>query len=207
MIRLLLPAVFSILSCGRIYAQPVPYSRETFINEIFNKVADSTLSRYYLITNAPRCSFKRFDYDEWTKYGLKEEVPIYVLNELSEKSYEDTVTGRWDQSKLQKAVCINDQEAAGILNPNHAARSDSALSPSKRRKIWLKQQKAWAGKSREEKLVFCFSSPEFTQDDQYAVVDVVVRCDNQACGMGTTYIFRREGDGWKVAGELLAWIN
>ena len=57
-----------------------PLSNEDFVNAVAGLVVDSSFSQYYLFSAANPCSFKKFDYDEWYKYGLQEDVPVYILN-------------------------------------------------------------------------------------------------------------------------------
>jgi hypothetical protein len=194
--------------CGhRVPAQTNAVTREAFVNEIFNQVADSSLSKYYLLKQSIPCSFKRYDFDEWMKYGLKEMITIDILNELAEKSYRDTARVLWDQQNLARAICIQDQDARKILNPLLSLENNKELSASQKRRAIRKRWKAWNRKPLDEKLVFCFSKPEFTADYQFAVIDVSFKCDDKACGMGATYIFRRNGQSWKIAGERTAWAN
>jgi len=204
---MLLLWVILATSYGEMSGQTKANSGEAFINEIFNKVADSTLSRYYLLSTSVPCSFKRFDFDEWMKYGLKEKVPFEILNELAKNAFLDKTTSQWDQSKLLKAICIPGDQAKAILSccPAPGDGHPPAWQPGK--KALLSQKKAWEEKPREERMVFCFSKPAFTADSRYAVIDVAFRCDDKACGMGSTYIFRREGQEWIIAGEMIAWAN
>ena len=196
-----------ILYCPSTFAQSPQISKEEFVNEIFNKVADSNFSKYYLLDKAYPCNFKRYNYDEWAKYGLKNDVSINVLNELSEKSYLDSTHNSWIQGKLSKAICIADNEADTILNPVLELQHNKQITGRKKRKAIKKQLEVWAKKPEEEKFVFCISKPEFTDDFQYAVINVVYRCDDKACGMGATYVFKRIDNNWEVAGKMIAWGN
>ena len=69
------------------YAQSKPASNEDFINTIFPLVGDSNATHYYLFSDAHACSFKKYDYDEWYKYALNEDVPIYILEELGKEIF------------------------------------------------------------------------------------------------------------------------
>jgi len=62
-----------VFNCAPGHAQQ-PLSGEDFVNAVAGLVVDSSFSRYYLFSGATPCSFKKFDYDEWYKYGLKEGV-------------------------------------------------------------------------------------------------------------------------------------
>ncbi|HTQ27286.1 MAG TPA: hypothetical protein VMI35_04125 [Puia sp.] len=201
---LLIMSVFSL--CGTGEETPV-ITKEMFVNEIFNQVADSSLHKYYLLQESVPCSFKRFDFDEWMKYGLRETISFDVLNELARNTCRDSSRKSWVQANLQKAVCIRDDQARAILDPIFSLRDQTGMSKTEKRKTIREQQKAWDKKPLEEKLVFCFSTPEFTDDYQYAVIDVSIRCDEKACGSGCTYIFHREGRGWRIAGEMMSWAG
>jgi len=139
-------------------------------------------------------------------FGLKEKVPVTILNELSRKIYEDSAHHVWDPSKLPGAVCIRLDQAKLILDP--FSRLDSAhLSDRQLKKESLKMLKEWNKKPLQDKTVFSISYPEFTDDNRYAVVDVVMQCDSKGCGTGRTYIFRRTESAWEIAGERTAWSN
>jgi len=60
---------------------PDTLSREAFVGAVAHVIVDNSFSRYYLSDQAYPCSLVKFDYDEWVKYALQEEVPIYILNE------------------------------------------------------------------------------------------------------------------------------
>jgi len=158
-------------------------SGEDFVNVIAKLVVDSNFSQYYLFSSATPCSFKKFDYDEWYKYGLKKDVPIYILNELAKKSFEDAAPRYWQQQKLLNAFCIDEENAKTLLS-----------SPQKKH-------------SKANRVVYYFSRPEFTDDYQYAVIDLGFRCDDQQCGMGATFLFKQVNGKWTVAGKKIAWGN
>jgi hypothetical protein len=189
------------------FSQSGQISKEEFLNGIFNQVADSNFSKYYLLHEASPCSFKRYDYGEWLKYGLKENITIDILNELAKKSYLDTSTNNWNQEKLNKAICIERKQASEILDSALDMEHDEAVARGKRKKLIREELNAWNEKPEQEKLVFYFSKPEFTDDLQYAVINVVYRCDDKACGMGATYLFSRTENSWKVAGKMISWGN
>ena len=176
--------------CNAGQAQSRPVSNEEFVSDVSRLVVDSSFSHYYLSVNAAPCSFKKFDYDEWYKYALKEDVPIYILNELAKKSYLDAAPRNWQPEKLLNAFCIDDEKANAIL-----------AGPAKR------QVKNTGGIFNEDKVVFYFSRPVFTDDYQYAIVDMSFRCDSRQCGMGATFLFRQIDGKWKMAGRKLAWGN
>ncbi|HEX4851492.1 MAG TPA: hypothetical protein VFV08_11830 [Puia sp.] len=186
---------------GRVLSPPAnPPSKEVFVNEVINEIADSSFSSYYLLTNAAPCSFKRYQYDEWKKYGLKEDIPFLVLNEMSEQCYHDSSWDRWNPSKLNHAVCISDSQARKILDPLY---EDEGMHLSRKKIKHI--VKSWSAKPFNERLVFSFSKPVFTKDSSYAVMDVAYRCDDHGCGEGATYIFKNFGTSWVIVGKLISW--
>lgn len=166
------------------------FSNEDFVNAIAWQVVDSSFHHYYLFSNAAPCSFKRFDYDEWYKYGLLQDVPLYSMNELAKKCFLDAAPRSWQPEKLLNARCIDEKRAADLLSMN----SQQAVKNTGRR-------------FNENNVVFCFSRPAFTDDYQYAVIDCSIRCDAQQCGMGATLLFRQVNGKWILAGKKLAWGN
>ena len=171
------------------WAQNSYPTKEEFVNSIFHQLVDSNFSYYLLSENAYPCSFKKFDYSEWQKYGLTQEVPFPVLSELSQKITEDTSTGIWQQEKLQQARCLDEKTIRAILVTSNSTK------------------KKWAKPKKEQGAVFFFSKPAFSSDSAYAVIDMGFRCDNFECGMGATYLFKKEGAYWKQVGRKLVWGN
>jgi len=196
-----------ILYSSATFSQTPEMSKEEFVNQVLDEVIDSGFSKYYLLDEAPPCSFKRYDYDEWVKYGLKKMITIDILNELAKNAYRDTANSHWVEEKLDGAVCVHKDQAENILNPLSQIKNDPSLSEKEKKKAIRKLDKEWKKRPAEEKVVFCFSKPEFTDDFQYAVMNISYRCDDKACGMGTTYLFMQTDNGWKVAGKMVSWSN
>ncbi|GGB04635.1 hypothetical protein [Puia dinghuensis] len=60
---------------------------------------------------------------------------------------------------------------------------------------------------KTKNVVFSFSLPQFTDDGQYAVIDLNFVC-GQRCGQGTTYVFRLTTSGdWKLVGTYVNWAS
>ena len=156
-------------------------SPEEFVNAICNTVVDSSLSNYYLLTGADTCRFVRYDYDEWSKYHLLEPVPVSILNELAEKVYLSHYPYFWKQHALPTATLITHRQADSLLY----------LNPPN-------------GDGTVRHLVFSFSLPQFTDDGQYAVIDLNMVCGGR-CGLGSTYIFHLTAKGWKMVGAYRNW--
>jgi hypothetical protein len=95
---------------------PIP-TKEGFINQVFPLVVDSSFTCYYLGSDAERCGFIKYNFDEWEKYGLRQQVSIVTLNELAEKCYRDSIPSTWQQDSLIKADCIDGQVAWAITHP------------------------------------------------------------------------------------------
>jgi len=181
-----------------------PLSKEAFVSAIFENIVDSSWSTYYLAAEAPPCSFVKYDYGEWVKYGLMEMVPIGILNELAKKSYEDRKPLYWEDGKLVKATCIGMSAADSVL----ARLTEGVAGAAGRHRKTAghsQQGKAWSRLPAEEKEVFYFSRPVFTDDGAYAVIDLSYRCDARECGMGATYLFRQTAAGWKLVGKMVRW--
>jgi hypothetical protein len=178
-------------------------SRESFVNSIAQTIVDSSFSGYYLFAMADPCSFIRFDYEEWTKYALKEDVPIYTLNELAEKAYHDRKPAYWEQQALNGAICISKAKADSMLNPLTGV--DSSGSKHRRQVQARRLRKKWDHIPLQQRIVFYFSRPLFTDDGQFAIIDLGYRCDSRLCGIGTTCLFRRTTAGWKLIGRKVNW--
>src|ERR1700761_2771290 len=164
-----------LLTLGTLTHAQNPFpTPERFVNAIFHTVVDSTLPAYYLIKGTDTCRFVHYDYDEWEKYHLKEPVPISILNELAEKVYLSKFPYFWKADSLTNAVCITRHTADSLL---------SLPNPYP---------------------IFSFSLPQFTDDGQYAVIDLNMVCGPR-CGLGTTYIFRRLGNTWTIVGIYRNW--
>ena len=156
-------------------------SPEAFVDAICNTVVDSSLSRYYLLVGADTCRFVRYDYDEWAQYHLLEPVPVSILNELAEKVYLSRYPYFWKQPALPTATLITGRQADSLLY----------LNPPD-------------GDGTSRHLVFSFSLPQFTDDGQYAVIDLNMVCGGH-CGLGSTYIFHLTSKGWTMVGVYRNW--
>ncbi|MDR3711837.1 MAG: hypothetical protein P4L51_03410 [Puia sp.] len=176
-------------------------SREAFVNQVFRTIVDSSFSTYLLVDNAYPCSFIRFEYDEWVKYALHEDVPIYVLNELAAKSFADRDTCTWRCDGLVHAICIGEEQVDSVLDPavnggNAGNAGVGANTGGRKSRVKILP---------ERKTVFYFSRPLFTDDGNYAILDMDFRCDNRLCGIGSTCLFRKTDKGWRLAGRKQNW--
>lgn len=106
------------------------------------------------------------------------------MNKLSEKVYLSRYPYTWKQPLLQKAVCITRKQADSILRPK----------PNPDAQLW-------------KNFVFSFSLPQFTDDGQYAVIDLNFIC-GPLCGEGLTCIYRLTTRGeWKLVGQNTNWAS
>ena len=157
-----------------------PDSKEEFINATFLKVImDTSEGSYYLIKGSDTCWFEKFDYDEWVKYHLQEQVPLTTLNELAYKVHIANEPYYWQQDKLKQAKCITAREADSLLFP---------------------------GVPVPEVMVFSFSQPQFTDDGQYAVIDMNWKT-GPVSGTGYTFLLRHKPGGWRIIGSKLNWSH
>ena len=156
--------------------RPDSMCSEEFVNAVFPAMGYD-LPNYYLVMGTDTCRFEKFDYDEWVKYYLTEQVALPTLNELAYKVHLARMHRYWDQDKLRKAVCVT------------AAKADSLLSFRRGDSL---------------KTVFSFSQPQFSDDGVYAVIDINYKyCPN--CGAGYTFLFRRDKEGWRRIGVKKNW--
>jgi hypothetical protein len=172
--RIICLFLFVSASFTGIQAQGLP-SKEDFLNAVFPILVNAKSSKCYLIEEARPCSFIKFDYDEWVKYGLKEDIPLYVLNQLAKAVYDHHRSEKWRQQLLPQAICIDEKEASTIL--------------------------------ASQKGVFSFSNPAFTENGEYAAIDMSFRCDSRQGGMGATYLFKHDSNGWKLVGRKVSWSS
>jgi len=179
-------------------APPFP-SPEVFLNDVFHTIVDSSFDHYYLITGTDTCRFVKYDYEEWTKYYLKETVPFTILNELSEKAYLSRYPYYWRQNLLEKAICITTSKADSLLFPERyagAAARERSKSPARET----------SKTPLSEKLIFSFSLPQFTDDGQFAVIDLNSICGAN-CGLSLTCLFKHNATGWRLIGRHVNWSS
>ena len=140
-------------------------------NEAFlNEVASQIPdSVFYLVAGSDTCRFEKFDYDEWVKYYLEETVPLTTLNELAYKVHATKTPYYWQQDKLKYAICITAKTADSLL----------ALPSGSR--------------------VYSISRPYFTDDGQFAVMDVNVMY-RPVPVYAFTLLFHRTPKGWQQIG-------
>lgn len=181
--------------------------KEAFIGAIFGTVVDSSFSSWYLCEKAYPCSFVKYDYDEWIKYALQETVPIYILNELAQKSYYDRKPENWRPDDLAGtgARCISEEKATALLDPAGGLPSDTTLTNARRQRIRHRIWQHWSALPAQDRTVFYFSRPLFTDDGQYAILDLDYRCDARQCGAGAVCLFRHTAAGWKLIGKRVRW--
>ncbi|MHA4808740.1 hypothetical protein ACX0G9_11570 [Flavitalea flava] len=180
--------------------------REVFVNAIFRSVVDSGFTHYYLYGQASPCSFVKFDYVEWVQYALQEPVTIDILNELAKKCYEDRGPVIWEQGKLDSVICLSREKTDSLLDPRlFGPPTDSTKSQRRQKRDQRQKFKKWSLLPAQERTVFYFSRPEFTDDGRYAVIDLEYRCDARLCGMGATCLFRHTDTGWKMIGRKIRW--
>jgi len=188
------------------FSQSDSLSKETFVNEIESKLIDSSFSpgnfsKYYLLTSANPCSFKKFNYEELLKYSLIKVVPIYALNELAKNSVSDTSKEIWFQQNLSNAICLTKIKADSIA---YAQRNIYITGKKEKKQALSQLEKDLDEKKIFDKSYFVFSKPVFTDDYQYAVMDVSFRCGSE-CDCGWTYLFERARQNWEIAGKILIW--
>jgi hypothetical protein len=186
-------------------AQPASHpSDEQFVNVIFHTVVDSSFSAYYLFEQADTCRFLKYNYDEWSVYILKEPVSIVILNELAGKVYASKGAYRWQRDQLSTAICIDRKKADSIINFSADILGDRTLSRRQLDKAMKQRTQQWERLPAQQKMVFSFSRPHFTDDGQYAVIDLNYVC-GAACGQGFTCLFRNTAPGWKLIAKYSNW--
>lgn len=161
-------------------------SPEEFVNAVYPTVVDTAFGHYYLVAGTDSCRFLKYNYDDWVKYYLKEPLSFQALNELSQKVYlSASLPYFWKERRLDKAICVTRKQADSIL----------ALNP------------VFAHKPTSANIVYSFSLPQFTDNGEYAVIDMNMIC-GQVCGIGTTFIFRLTTTGqWKLIGQCVNWSS
>ncbi len=173
---------FVLCSSRQGRAQNIP-SPEAFVNAILDSATGSDTSHIYLVAGVDSCWFTKFNYDEWENYTLRESVPLTTLNELSEKVSLARFPYFWKTALLPRAILLTRHQ------------SDSLINTGPHRQPLPKQ-----------KILYSLSLPEFTDDGQYAVIDINLICGVQ-CGQGFTCIFHKTPDGWKLIGKHNNWAS
>ena len=178
-------------------------SPEEFVNVVFRTVVGASWSHYYLVAGTDSCRFTKYNYEEWVKYTLKEPVPLPTLNELSEKVYHAGTPYFWKQNELQGAICITRKQGDSIISPAFNRRTPYAQPTKKQlRKKGIEPD----NRPEQDRFVYSFSLPQFTDDGQYAVIDLNFVC-GVVCGEGFTCLFHRSPSGWKLIGQYVNWSS
>lgn len=194
-----------VTTCAQVSAPAAAFpSPEEFVNAIFHTVVDTSFAHYYLVLRADTCRFVKYDYDEWTKYYLQEPVSFNILNDLSEKVYLSRYPYFWKSDHLQKAICVTQKKADSIFSLTNPALEAARKQHPKRSSRQVMKQ--WQQLPAEEKTVFSFSLPQFTDDGQYAVIDLNMVC-GIGCGSGFTCLFRHTSTGWRLIGKYTNWSS
>jgi hypothetical protein len=178
-------------------------SPEEFVNAVFHTIVGASWSHYYLVAGTDSCRFTKYNYEEWVKYTLKEPVPLPVLNELSEKVYHAGTPYFWKQNELQGAICITRKQGDSIIYPASNRRTPYGRPTKKQpRKKGIEPD----NRPEQDTFVYSFSLPQFTDDGQYAVIDLNFVC-GIVCGEGFTCLFHRSPSGWKLIGQYTNWSS
>ena len=160
---------------------------EEFVNAVCSTIVDTAQPHYYLVMGTDSCRFLKYDYDQWFTYHLLEPIPIHILNELSKKVYLTPGPYFWNQDRLRKAICVTRKQADSILDANPVFGHKAT--------------------TRNPNLVYSFSLPRFTDDGQFAVIDLNVIC-GAVCGASYTCVFRLTTTGeWKLVGKSTNWSS
>jgi hypothetical protein len=125
------------------------------------------------------------------------------MDELAARCYHDQESVDWRQDSLLNAVCV------GPSNADSAAPAPAGPSPDKltrqQRKAMRKQAKIMDRQPPGSRFIYGISKPEFTDDGQYAIIEVVFDC-GPLCASKSSFLFRRTGpDTWKMIGNCLDW--
>jgi hypothetical protein len=164
-------------------------AKEAFVDTIYRTIVDGGFAHYLLVGTAHPVSMVKYDYDEWVKYALQEEVSIQVLNELAKKALEHREAQEWQAGQLMHVRCVPPEK------------SDSVLGAGLGKRQFLRWEKLPA----QDRTVFNFSYPLFTDDGQYALIDLDKHCDPRQCGVGMTCLYRKTAAGWKLVGRMVRW--
>lgn len=190
------------LTTGRPVADSL--TKEAFVDSVCHTIVDSSWTHYLLVATAHPSSMVRYDYDEWVKYGLLEDVPFGVLNELAKKALAHREPQQWQEKTLIRAHCIpadrSDSVLGAIWLPDAGSGDPHPLSKEQKRQL-----RRWKHLPAADRTVFNFSYPLFTDDGEYALIDLDKHCDPRQCGLGLTCLFRRTDHGWKLAGRMVRW--
>ena len=114
-------------------------------------------------------------------------------------NYED-----WVQYTLKEPVSIVVlNELAGKVY--HSKESYFWRKEQLRQAICISNKQADSVLYYKKGTVFSFSQPQFTDDGQYAVIDLNYVC-GPLCGEGFTCVFRRTTTGWKLIAKHANWV-
>ena len=179
-------------------ALPTP---EEFLDSVVATVVPGSFEHYYLVAGTDSCRFLKYSYDEWFKYALKEPLAFNILNELSEKVYLSRYPYFWKQPHLQKAILITRKQADSITSSQIGYPRNASKRFIRKWRRHLKHLPAW------QHYVYSFSLPQFTDDGQFAVIDLNFIC-GVACGEGFTCIYRLTTTGkWILVGRYTNWSS
>lgn len=140
------------------------------------------------------------NYKKLVETNLKN-VPKNILQELYQKCQDQDVGWQnrfyWNQKKLDHVILVVDVKRR--VSSSGVSQSGWAKEDIQNAKYWIKE---WNQSQPDERLVNYTSIPIFSNDQQYVLI-LRGQAEENEGGWDTLYIYKKEGDTWKVADKII----
>lgn len=184
-----------------IHAQSI---KEDFINEFYKEFVDSVYSVYNLRDEASRLNYNFDTTSSDFIYHYKcliNIIPKKNLIEIVKNAAYNLEDKKWNCSKLKNVNCIDYDNASSYLYISNSYGFTPKMR--KQRKLWNKKLN---NKSIKDRGVYCFSSPAFDNNNEYALIEMKYHYGTGIDdGHGCTLAFRKVNGKWEKIHKFDKW--
>ena len=167
--------------------------KETFINQVYQKLVDTSFPYYLLAEHAYKLNSNNLIFIR--------KIPDSIKIEMEQNYLRDTLSHFWKYEQLEKAKRV-EKDSIGIITGS-TLRIYSLNSWSKRRKKREEKKQLDAQYENRERMpiydkrVYFFSNPVFDNKQQFAIIHMSYGC-GLTCGYGCTYLFELIEAKWTL---------
>jgi hypothetical protein len=179
-----------------------------FINQVYLTIVDSSFTNYYLSDSFTIISNLEDELLE-SRPDKRHIMDYKTLQEFILKSHQQ-IPGKWDCGKIKKSICVNDDTIPVITGTRAQYVLNDEWSEEKkefeRERQLEEQRKIWRSKPEQEKYVYFFSKPIFSEHHNIAIVSLARYC-GMRCALSCIYTFKKVKGKWIRIDELFCLVS
>jgi hypothetical protein len=181
------------------------FDKETFVNEVFKVVIDTTFP-YYKLSKQAQCLYKNAPQD---LTALRKILPDTIIIQVLKNGSLDTTEQFWDCDKLIRSRCT-EYDSMGFQTNADLLKVLSLVTIKRNETKKEKKLPQHAGQAVQKPIydqrLYSFSRPIFDNKKEYAVISMSYVC-GMMCGHGCTYIFKKAYNIWTLIARVGCWIS